>query len=145
MEAAIAIADDVEQRAVADSVRNDGILSKDYGFGNGNGSTTPTPRSNNGGINPIEPGILSTSLLEPNASAIPPASTLLQPLPDHPPPTPKELFEHALQLRMTQLALIELAEGPDSVETCWIEVFDWYSQRRDTIAHGRKFDKAVTI
>lgn len=136
LEAAIAIADDVEQRADMDSFRDNGIVSKDYG--NGNGERTPTLSDKNGDARMARQETFPSVLVEANARSIPLAAALLQPLPDHPPPTPRELFEHALQLRMTQIALIELTEGPDNVENCWLEVFDWYSQRQDTVAHGRK-------
>ena len=61
---------------------------------------------------------------------LPPAAELLQPLPDHPPPSATEHFEHALQLRMTQLALTELIEGPEITEERWLEVFQWFATRR---------------
>ena len=60
----------------------------------------------------------------------PPAAELLQPLPDHLPPSITERFEHALQLRMTQLSLTELMEGPEGTEEKWVEVFQWFAKRR---------------
>ncbi|TFY69955.1 hypothetical protein EVG20_g2925 [Dentipellis fragilis] len=57
-------------------------------------------------------------------------SSLLEPLPDHPRPTRPERFEQALQLRMTQLALTELVEGPEGAGEKWIEVFEWFAQRK---------------
>ena len=58
------------------------------------------------------------------------AAELFQPLPDHPPPSSTERFEHALQLRMTQLALTELMEGPEGTEEKWVEVFQWFAKRK---------------
>ncbi|KAA1470851.1 hypothetical protein DENSPDRAFT_836753 [Dentipellis sp. KUC8613] len=69
-------------------------------------------------------------LLDPLAQDVPIAATLLEPLPDHPRPTRPERFEQALQLRMTQLALTELVEGPEGAGEKWIEVFEWFAQRK---------------
>jgi hypothetical protein len=70
------------------------------------------------------------TILDPHSHTLPPAAELLQPLPDHPPPSATERFEHALQLRMTQLALTELIEGPEGTEEKWIEVFQWFAKRK---------------
>jgi tetratricopeptide (TPR) repeat protein len=70
------------------------------------------------------------SILDPGSHTLPLAAELHQPLPDHPPPSATERFEHALQLRMTQLALTELIEGPEGTEEKWIEVFHWFAKRK---------------
>ena len=70
------------------------------------------------------------TILDPHSHTLPPAAELLQPLPDHPPPSATERFEHALQLRMTQLALTELTEGPEGTEEKWIDVFQWFAKRK---------------
>jgi len=70
------------------------------------------------------------TILDPHSHTLPPAAELLQPLPDHPPPSATERFEHALQLRLTQLALTELIEGPEGTEEKWIEVFQWFAKRK---------------
>lgn len=75
-----------------------------------------------------------TYLLEEDATEIPPASMLLLPAPDHPPPSHQELFEHALQLRMTQLALAEYIEGAEGVGDNWTEVFAWFAGKKGTDA-----------
>jgi len=75
---------------------------------------------------PIERQII----LDAHQHTLPPAAELLQPLPDHPPPSTTERFEHALQLRMTQLALTELMEGPEETEEKWIEIFQWFAKRK---------------
>jgi hypothetical protein len=75
---------------------------------------------------PIEREII----LDAHRHTLPPAAELLQPLPDHPPPSVTDRFEHALQLRMTQLALTELMEGPEGTEEKWIEVFQWFAKRK---------------
>ena len=75
---------------------------------------------------PIERQIV----LDAHRHALPPAAELLQPLPDHPPPSSTERFEHALQLRLTELALTELMEGPEGTEEKWVEVFQWFAKRK---------------
>ncbi|THH06231.1 hypothetical protein EW145_g4227 [Phellinidium pouzarii] len=140
VEVALAIAEDVERRVQMDEMREDAVLPRDYGVGDGERTPTLPRIIENGEINDMNDSteILPTrTLVDPDARRLPPASSLLQPLPDHPPATSRELFEHALRLRMTQIALTELIEGPESVEACWLEVFDWYSQRRDTVAQAR--------
>ncbi|KAF8265291.1 hypothetical protein EI94DRAFT_1702610 [Lactarius quietus] len=69
------------------------------------------------------------TILDGQSHTLPSPAELLRPLPDHPPPSITERFEHALQLRMTQLALTELIEGPEGTEEKWIEVFQWFAKR----------------
>ena len=69
------------------------------------------------------------TILHGQSHTLPSPAELLRPLPDHPPPSTAERFEHALQLRMTQLALTELIEGPEGTEENWIEVFQWFAKR----------------
>ena len=69
-------------------------------------------------------------VLDTHRYTLPPATELLQPLPDHPPLSVTERFEHALQLQMTQLALTELMEGPEGTEEKWIEAFHWFAKRK---------------
>lgn len=62
---------------------------------------------------------------------LPSASTLLQPsLPLHPPPNPSESFEHALQLRMTQVALSEYVDGAEIAVEKWVSVFGWVAGQK---------------
>lgn len=75
---------------------------------------------------PIERQII----LDAHRHTLPSAAELLQSLPDHPPPSVTERFEHTLQLRMTQLALTELMEGPEGTEEKWVEVFQWFAKRK---------------
>ncbi|KAN0125978.1 hypothetical protein V8E52_001185 [Russula decolorans] len=83
------------------------------------GASTVTER-------PIERQII----LDAHRHTLPSAAELLQSLPDHPPPSVTECFEHTLQLRMTQLALTELMEGPEGTEEKWVEVFQWFAKRK---------------
>jgi len=69
------------------------------------------------------------TILDGQSHTLPSPAELLRPLPDHPPPSITERFEHALQLRMTQLALTELIEGPEGTEEKWIDLFQWFAKR----------------
>lgn len=133
LEAALDIADDVEARVYAEEMRDSGIVTRDYQTSattNGNSTHEAAPLSN---------GATSRTLIDSTDNQLPSAASLLRPLPDHPEPSHRELFEHALQLRMTYLALTELVEGPEAVEQCWLDVFEWYSQRRETNPQARAF------
>jgi len=113
-----------------------------------NGDTTRTPNGRTEGLPPTDVPLMPTSfpsatLLSRDATGIPPAASLLGPLPDHPPPSRRELFEQALQLRMTQLALTEHAEGPEGAVEKWLEVFSWVATQKEgrttgTCAHHRR-------
>jgi hypothetical protein len=69
-------------------------------------------------------------LLDMDTEAISPSETLLRQLLDHPPPSRQEIFEHALQLRMTQVAVAEYVEGPEGAVDRWVEVFSWIAEKR---------------
>ncbi|KIN96741.1 hypothetical protein M404DRAFT_162388 [Pisolithus tinctorius Marx 270] len=73
-------------------------------------------------------------LLDPNARSIPPSATLLQPLPDHPPPSRVDAFEYALQLRLTQMALTEHVEGAEGAEIKWVNVYGWIAERKGSVS-----------
>ena len=70
------------------------------------------------------------TLLPKDAVRLPAASTLQRHVPDYPPPSRHERFEHALQLRLTQLALIEHVDGPENAGEKWVEVFSWVATRK---------------
>ena len=100
------------------------------------GDTPGTPNGKIEGLPPTEPPFVSvlepsSTLIGRDTTSIPAASSLLQPLPDHPPPSRRELFEQALHLRMTQLALVEHAEGPESAVEKWLEVFAWVASQKE--------------
>ncbi|KAJ6558200.1 hypothetical protein B0H19DRAFT_1028834 [Mycena capillaripes] len=73
-------------------------------------------------------------LLETSELGMPPAADLLLPVADRAAPSRQELFEYSLQLRMTQVALIEHVEGAEGAETKWLEVFQWIAERRGVAA-----------
>ncbi len=78
-------------------------------------------------------------LLDGDAVELPPSWELLQPLGDRPSPNRQEAFEHALQLRMTQLTLSEHVEGPEGTCDKWVDVFQWFSDRRGVAADDREY------
>jgi hypothetical protein len=119
---------------VQGSVRK-GRATKDY-LRPPNGDAPGTPNGKIEGLPPTDvpfapvPESPST-LLSRDATSIPEAASLLKPLPDHPPPSRRELFEQALQLRMTQLALTEHAEGSEGAVEKWLEVFSWVATQKE--------------
>lgn len=81
-------------------------------------------------------------LTDKDASAIPPAATLLRPLGDHPAPSRQGVFEHALQLRMTQVALAEYVDGAEGAEERWVHVFGWIAEKKGAVVEQRESDPA---
>lgn len=76
---------------------------------------------------------MSFLLLEPNATDLPPSETLLKSteIPfDSYPLSKVERFECHLQLRMTQVALMEIVEGAEGAELGWVDVFSWVAESR---------------
>ncbi|KAF8198379.1 hypothetical protein K438DRAFT_1718023 [Mycena galopus ATCC 62051] len=73
-------------------------------------------------------------LLDSSESGMPPGADLLLPVGDHPSPSRQQLFEYSLQLRMTQVALIEHVEGAEGAEGKWLEIFAWIAERRGVAA-----------
>lgn len=69
--------------------------------------------------------------------SLPPASTLLlTPPPSKYPPSPYDLFESHLQIRMTQGTLIEIVEGAEGAEALWLEIFGWVAERKNAVGTG---------
>ncbi|KAL0948336.1 hypothetical protein HGRIS_010922 [Hohenbuehelia grisea] len=89
--------------------------------GDGNNPRNPPPPS-------------SLRLLDGDARFIPSSSALLLPMCDHPRPSTHEQFEYALQLRMTQVAVIEYVEGAEAAGDKWLEVFAWIAEKRGIVA-----------
>lgn len=135
LEAAIEMAEVSELQNQA--IEENGIKVHDFAHENGKTShMSPDPLTTTQPEDAAPKAQSSPLLIDPATKSIPQASTLFQPSLDRPLATQREQFEYALQLRMTQIAITELAEGPESVEACWLEVFEWYSQRRDIITTG---------
>ncbi|KAI0665604.1 hypothetical protein C8Q78DRAFT_1178413 [Trametes maxima] len=118
-----------------------GVHAHDYGASaNGlNGDlTNGTSDAGPNGVDHPEP----SRLLDQDAAELPSSAALLQPLGDRPPPNRQEAFEQALQLRMTQLTLTEFVEGPEGTGDKWVEVFQWFSERREVGVEDSKSSRA---
>ncbi|KAJ6524440.1 hypothetical protein DFH09DRAFT_1372181 [Mycena vulgaris] len=83
---------------------------------------------------PSESSSAPVYLLDKPELVMPPAADLLLPVADHAAPSRQELFEYSLQLRMTQVALIEHVEGAEGAAEKWLEVFQWIAERRGVTA-----------
>lgn len=127
------------------------IQAKDFAAPKGNG-TIKEAENGNGNPNDIDGLPLSSLpslsdqeprpsvyLLEKGATGLPLASDLLQPAQAQSPPSRHELFEHALQLRMTQVALAEFVEGPEGAESKLPEVFQWIAERKGVTGDSSTF------
>lgn len=75
-------------------------------------------------------GLRSSSLLDPDATQIPESSTLLMSVLDHIPSSKRDIFEYALQLRMSQGVLTEVVEGAEGGELKWLEIFSWVAEKK---------------
>jgi tetratricopeptide (TPR) repeat protein len=95
--------------------------------------TRPTGAAPIRGRIPLISTTSSVPLLEPDATEIPLAETLLKSkemnFEDYP-ASKTELFERHLQLRMTQVALMEVIEGAEGAESGWLEIFSWVAERK---------------
>jgi hypothetical protein len=76
------------------------------------------------------------SVLEGSSDVLPPARTLIAPIPDPPPLTRRQEFEVALQLRLTFLAITEHAYGPEKASTGWLDLFTWFRERKAWVLDG---------
>jgi len=63
-------------------------------------------------------------------TTIPPASGLLRSMLEKNPPSKKDVYEYSLQLRMTQVALAEVVNGPEGAEEKWVDVFSWIAGKK---------------
>ncbi|KAG1743800.1 hypothetical protein EDB19DRAFT_1697006 [Suillus lakei] len=111
----------------------DGIQAKDFEFDHQHAQVNGHSKLPAAHLPPNDADGLTSEhkrLLDPQATAIPSSATLLRPLPDHPFPSPRDAFEYALQLRMTQMALAEHIEGPEGAEVRWVNVFAWVAERK---------------
>lgn len=84
-----------------------------------------------------DPGFSLVPLLEPDATDIPLAQTLLKSkelnFEDYS-ASKTDLFECHLQLRMTRVALMEIIEGPEGAEAEWLEIFSWVAERKGSMS-----------
>ena len=91
------------------------------------------------GLPPPSPHSLSSLsplyVLEKGAKEIPPSSTLLRPFLAtlHPPLSNHEMFEHALQLRMTQVKVAESVQGVEGASEMLRDIFEWVAVKRGVV------------
>jgi len=80
-----------------------------------------------------------SSVLALDATEVPLASSLLKSTElsfESYTPSKAELFEWHLQLRMTQVALVEVVEGAEGAELTWLEIFGWVADRKNNVGDG---------
>ncbi|KIY44641.1 hypothetical protein FISHEDRAFT_50937 [Fistulina hepatica ATCC 64428] len=99
-----------------------------------NGTAYPASRRSS----VLDTPVLSVRVLESELGSLEPASQLLKPTLDHPLPSQQDTFEHALQLRMTQLALAEYVEGAEGAVQKGVEIFHWIAERRGGASTGSR-------
>lgn len=101
---------------------------------NGIQTEVQTPASETPSTPPAHLG----TLLDAGVVEVPPSASLLRPYSDRPPSSRNDKFEYALQTRMTQLALTEYVEGAEGVGEKWLEVFQWFREKRGVNVDDRK-------
>lgn len=135
---------DIQAKDFAKPKSNGTVTEAGNGSGNGNGNPHNIeglpPASLDSPQDQDEEPQPSVYLLERGATSLPLASDLLQPAQTQSPPTRHELFEHALQLRMTQVALAEFVAGPEGAENKLPEVFQWIAERKGVTGDSRTFN-----
>ncbi|KAI0350274.1 hypothetical protein OH77DRAFT_1431143 [Trametes cingulata] len=137
------LADDEAEQADGAAINGDvpdGVRAHDYAASASEADTVIVGDVPNGASRREPNGVRAepSHLLEKDARDLPASSSLLQPLGDRPSPNRQEAFEHALQLRMTQLTLTEYVEGPEGTGDKWVEVFQWFSERREVGVEDRR-------
>ncbi|EMD35752.1 hypothetical protein CERSUDRAFT_115699 [Gelatoporia subvermispora B] len=137
--------DNVATQNGTPSTDADGIQARDYAAQdstapNGNGAPAINGRAISPDPKPVtpEPEESPKTVIGKDDAQLPPSSALLRPLPERPTASHQEIFEHALQLRMTQLTLVEHVEGPEGAGDRWVEVFQWFSERREVGMDDRR-------
>ena len=111
---------------------------------NATGAETPNANTATLDVRTESPSAVD-SLLPVSTTRVPVPTSMLLPLPDHPPPSKHERFEHALQLRMTLVALVELMDGRDSAAQKWVDVFAWFAERGGWVVHQDETRMFISI
>ncbi|KAF8632468.1 hypothetical protein AX15_001868 [Amanita polypyramis BW_CC] len=93
-------------------------------------SVTSTAKPDDATATPTQQDKDETYVLERNAQQMPPSSDLLGSIIDQCWPLASEVFENTLQLRLTQVAMVEAVEGAEGAEEKWVEVFGWISAKK---------------
>ncbi|KAH8105236.1 hypothetical protein BXZ70DRAFT_919975 [Cristinia sonorae] len=126
-----------DEEGVRTSANQSAINIRDFAA-----SSDQLPSAANGHPNGEAPSSQSSeslgTILEPAHTTIPSSDTLLQPMGDRPNPSRHERFEYSLQVRMTQLALTEFVAGPEGVSEKWLEVFQWFREKRGVNVDDRR-------
>lgn len=123
-----------------------GVRSKDYadrqveGLPSGDQELKPHPVQSS---IPRLPDAPTGSLL--TSTSIPSSETLLSSIPDYPPPLRQDALDYSLEIRMSQMTLVEYMGGSDLAEAKGVEVFQWMSSKRRTTTKPRKFSHASKI
>ena len=105
----------------------------------------PSPSSNFDGLPPSSPHSLSSLsplyVLEKGSKDILPSSTLLRPFLAtlHPPLSNDEMFEHALQLCMTQVKVAESVQGDEGASEMLRDIFEWVAVKRGVMPDNSMF------
>ncbi|KZT18342.1 hypothetical protein NEOLEDRAFT_1143513 [Neolentinus lepideus HHB14362 ss-1] len=113
-------AKDFDTSGVVSSSPIDGLPS------NGHAAAEPESAPSEGQPVPM------VKLLDQDVHRLPSPETLLRPLPDYPVLSRHDVFEYALQLRVTHLALAEMVEGPEGAQMKAPDLFSWFAERRST-------------
>ncbi|KAL4247865.1 hypothetical protein ABKN59_007479 [Abortiporus biennis] len=120
-----------------ESQRSPGLNIKDFATSepkvNGTNRTTVM-----NGADSSTASFIIGSVIDPEATEIPPSASLLQSYVDRPPSSGYDRFEYVLQTRMTQLALTEFVEGAEGVGEKWLEVFQWFREKRGVNVDDRR-------
>ena len=73
-------------------------------------------------------------VLDRSSQRMPPSSNLLGSIVDQCWPLSFEIVEHSLQLRLTQVYLVEAVDGAEAADQKWIEVFRWISAKKAAVS-----------
>jgi hypothetical protein len=140
--------DDQTLRVPFSGMPNGGdIQAKDFGpttmNGNSPRSTTITPNgvsheTRSDSVTPTPESKPPLHLLKKDADEIPKSSQLLNPVIDHLQPSKREIFEYALQLRMSQVALTEVTEGAEGARQRWVEIFAWIAEKKGAASERKQ-------
>lgn len=117
--------------AKAMKIIEEGIKVSERVFTRGMDGETANPAVGhaNGSLTKTSPSA-GAPVLEDSSDTLPPAKTLISPVPDPPVLTRRDEFEVALQLRLTYLAIIEHAHGSEKASNSWLELFTWFRDRK---------------
>ena len=139
----------VDQNADQNSYPGSPVWTKDYtspfASGDASSSVTSTTRPDDATVTPIQPDKDEVYVLERNVQQMPPSSSLLGSITDQCWPSALEVFEYSLQLRLTQVAVVEAVEGAEGAEQKWVEVFTWISAKKAVMSDCKSKESGMYI